>query len=345
MQTLRPGNASSRAAMLTPSPKNVVVIDDDVADVNANAESTRGPAPHPAFCWTRRAGPRGRCAPRPRAGKHDQDAVAGGLDDASPDVRRCRIDKRFSNGLSRASVLLVDTMRRYTRRRLPPEPRQAPFHCSTFTVAPRVQPIRGQSKMSERPQARAFVRYGRRRTAGSMRGVQPYTDAASASRRPCYAHPAKNAAPAASMAATSGRSTKCFPRHDRATIWKRPRFYDAILARSMCRPGGSTAPDFWRTRPHFSVTTPINGEAACHANGAPSALLRVARAGRCVHAAGLAHAARPARTRRGSAKHRDQLYIAICATRRQQDLRVCTGCREAGRASSDRQKARFIGQK
>jgi len=349
MQTLRPGNALQPRRDVDAIAKNVVVIDDDVADVNAMRNSTRRPA-HIRILGTRRAGPRGRCAPRPRAGNTTR-CRRRCLDDASAMCGDGRIDKRFSNGSAGRACLLVDTMRRLYRRRLRQNRRQAPFHLLYRHSSSEGATQFGAIKACRSASARAFVRYGSQangpgsdaRRAAISPTPLPQSAALLRSSR-------KNAAPGASMAGHNrGRKYKMFSHVmiGANDLEKAKVFTTRYWARSMCRPGGSTATGFLADQDrHLLGDHADQRRAACHANGGTTALLRVrpSRPMRFTPPASLM-AARPARTRRDPRRHRDQtLYRLFARPRRQQDLRVAPGAVSGPRSQAIGRKAGLLGR-
>ena len=95
---------------------------------------------------------------------------------------------------------------------------------------------------------------------------------------------------------------------------KAKTFYDALLGTLEVPPGRVDRHRiFWRTKTGtFSVTKPINGEAACHANGGTIGFSAASREqADAFHAAGLAHGGKtcedPPGIREGSGV---KLYIA-----------------------------------
>ncbi len=97
-----PGSASpsSRAATFTPSPKNVLLVVDDVAEVDADAELDALVLWHAGVALSHAALDFDGAAHRVHhACELHQHTVAGGLDDLAPMFPNFRIDQRAAMGL------------------------------------------------------------------------------------------------------------------------------------------------------------------------------------------------------------------------------------------------------
>ena len=98
----RLGQASSRAAMFTPSPKMSSPVDDDVAEIDADAELDALVGRHAGVALRHAALDLDRATHRvDDAGELHQQAVAGGLDDAAAMFGDLRIDQRGEMRLER----------------------------------------------------------------------------------------------------------------------------------------------------------------------------------------------------------------------------------------------------